>query len=72
MKITEVRSLSRDELMHKEKDLKKELFNLRFRQKMGEIENPMRIRQIRKDIARLKTVLRELVLNQVQDKEAGR
>jgi large subunit ribosomal protein L29 len=60
MKITELRSLSKDELLQKEKDLKKELFNLRFRHKMSELENPVKIRDIRKDIARVKTIMREL------------
>ncbi|MEK6692526.1 MAG: 50S ribosomal protein L29 [Nitrospirota bacterium] len=60
MKITEIRSLSKDELLQKEKDLKKELFNLRFRHKMGELENPVKIRDIRKDIARVKTITSEL------------
>ncbi len=60
MKITELRSLSKDELLQKEKDLKKELFNLRFRHKMGELENPVKIRDVRKDIARVKTIMREL------------
>lgn len=63
MAITELRSLSKDELMQKERDLKKELFNLRFRNKMGELENPMRIREVRKDIARVKTILRGLDRN---------
>ena len=45
--------------MTKERDLRKELFNLRFQQATGEIENPMRIRTIRKDIARILTVVAE-------------
>lgn len=60
MKITVLRALSKDELIQKENELRKELFNLRFRQRMGEIENPMKIREIRKDIARVKTILKEL------------
>lgn len=60
MKITEIRSLGKDELMQKERDLRKELFNLRFRHKMGELENPMKIREVRKDIAKVKTIMREL------------
>lgn len=58
-KIGELRDLSRDELLAKTDELKKELFNLRFQQAMGQIENPMRLRLIRKEIARAKTVLRE-------------
>ena len=55
----ELRDLSGDELQTKAADLKKELFNLRFQQAMGQIENPMRIRTLRRDIAKTKTVLKE-------------
>jgi large subunit ribosomal protein L29 len=55
----ELRDLSSDELQTKTVDLKKELFNLRFQQAMGQIENPMRIRTLRRDIAKTKTVLKE-------------
>jgi large subunit ribosomal protein L29 len=59
MKVSELRESTVDELTKKEEDLRKELFNLRFQQATGEIENPMRIRTIRKDIARVLTVLTE-------------
>ncbi|MEK6690037.1 MAG: 50S ribosomal protein L29 [Nitrospirota bacterium] len=59
-KIAEFKTLSMDELMQKERDLRKELFNLRFRHKMGELENPMKIREVRRDIARVKTIMSEL------------
>lgn len=55
----ELRDLSADELAAKTADLKKELFNLRFRQAMGQIENPMRLRVLRREIARTKTMLKE-------------
>ena len=55
----DLRDLSNEELQAKTTDLKKEMFNLRFQQAMGQIENPMRLRIIRKDIARAKTVLKE-------------
>jgi large subunit ribosomal protein L29 len=58
-KAKELRDLSSDELTTKTADLKKELFNLRFQQAMGQIENPMRLRTLRKDIAKTKTVLKE-------------
>jgi large subunit ribosomal protein L29 len=48
-----------DELNQKENDLRKELFNLRFQQATGEIENPMRIRAVRKDISKVLTVKSE-------------
>ena len=57
MKASELRETTVDELRKKEQDLRKELFNLRFQQATGEIENPMRIRAIRKSIARILTVI---------------
>jgi len=57
--VKELRDLSPEELSAKAVDLKKELFNLRFQQAMGQIENPMRIRMLRKDIAKTKTILKE-------------
>ena len=59
MKAAELREVTMEELGRKEQDLRKELFNLRFQQATGEIENPMRIRAIKKDIARVLTVARE-------------
>ena len=59
MKTADLRDTAPDELLKKEQDLRKELFNLRFRKATGEVENPMRIRAIRKDIARILTVLTE-------------
>ncbi|HUJ18881.1 MAG TPA: 50S ribosomal protein L29 [Nitrospirota bacterium] len=57
--VKDLRDLSSDELLTKAADLKKELFNLRVQQVMGQIENPMRLRTLRKDIAKTKTVLKE-------------
>ncbi len=59
MRARELRELSIDELSHKEKDLKEELFNLRFQRATGQLENLMRLTQVKRDIARVKTVLRE-------------
>ncbi len=58
-KARELRDLSNEELLAKAADLKKEMFNLRVQQAMGQIENPMRLRILRKDIAKTKTVLKE-------------
>ena len=58
-RVNELRDLSPEELQAKAADLKKELFNLRFQQAMGQIENPMRLRLLRKEIARAKTILKE-------------
>ncbi len=59
MKIKEIRDMSDAELDGKLKDLKEELFNLRFQAATGQLENPMRIPEVRKDIARIKTIARE-------------
>jgi len=50
-------------LMVKERELNEELFNLRFQQATGQLENVMRIPQVKRDIARLKTILKEKTLN---------
>ena len=59
MKAPEVRNLSDEELQTKAKELEEELFNLRFQLATGQIENVARIRIVRRDIARLKTLQRE-------------
>jgi large subunit ribosomal protein L29 len=58
-KTGEFRDRTIDELRQAEADMRKELFNLRFQQATGEIQNPMRIRAVRKDIARVLTVIGE-------------
>jgi large subunit ribosomal protein L29 len=58
-KPSELRMLTVDELKQEEKDLRKELFNLRFQKTTGEIENPLRMRHVRKDIARILTIITE-------------
>ena len=64
MKAQELRDLSPEELGLKLADLDKEAFNLRFQLAMGEIENPMRMREVRKTIAKIQTILREKELAQ--------
>ncbi|ARU61073.1 50S ribosomal protein L29 [Tumebacillus algifaecis] len=59
MKVKDIRNLSTVEIETKVNDLKDELFNLRFQLATGQLDNPMRIREVRKDIARAKTILRE-------------
>ena len=59
MKIAEIRAMSEDELNAKLKALKSELFNLRFAQATGSLTNPMQLRNIKKDIAKINTILRE-------------
>jgi len=59
MNIQEVRDLSNAELTQTIATLKEELFNLRFQQATGQLENPSRMREIKKSIARIKTVITE-------------
>jgi large subunit ribosomal protein L29 len=59
VKPSELRAMTIDELTKREQDLRKELFNLRFQQATGEIENPMRICAVRKDIAKVLTIRSE-------------
>lgn len=59
MKAKEIRDLSYDELVKKEKDLKAELFNLRFRLATGQLDNPMAIKDCKRDMARVKTIIRQ-------------
>ena len=59
MDVKELRGLVEAELHEKGQQLKQELFNLRFQLATGRIENPMKIRQARRDLARVKTIVRE-------------
>ncbi|QWR77018.1 50S ribosomal protein L29 [Candidatus Magnetomonas plexicatena] len=59
-KAAELKSLTETELITKERELRKELFNLRFQSATGEIQNPMRCRAVRKDIARVLTIKTQL------------
>ena len=63
MKASEVRKLSGDELEAKLLELKDELFKLRFQQAINQLDNPMRISAVKKDIARVKTVQRDIELH---------
>jgi large subunit ribosomal protein L29 len=59
MKTKEIRELTAEELNVKLKELKEELFNLRFRHAIGQLENPASLNTCKKDIAKVKTILRE-------------
>ena len=63
MKINEIRDMSAADLDKKLAELKEELFNLRFQMATGQCENPMKIREIKKSIARIKTVQRQNEIN---------
>lgn len=66
-RLSDLRSLTIEELKNEEASLRKELFNLNFRKATGEIENPLRIRQVKKDIARVLTIITEK--NQVKSEK---
>jgi large subunit ribosomal protein L29 len=59
MKSQQVRDMSEDELRGREKELQEQLFKLRFQKSIGQLDNGMKMREIRRDIARVKTVLRQ-------------
>ena len=59
MKAQELRELTEDELQQREKDLVDQLFKLRFQHALGQVENAMKLRNIRRDLARIKTVRKE-------------
>lgn len=68
MKASEIRELDRDELQRRLGTLREELFNLRFQLATGQLENTSRVRQVRKDIARILTILRERELQELNQK----
>lgn len=59
MNIAELRDKSSDELQTREHELREQLFKLRFQRATGRIENPMKIREVRREIARIKTLMTE-------------
>ena len=69
VKAKEIRDLTTEEVEQKVADLKQELFNLRFQAATGQLDNPMRIREVKRSIARAKTCLRERQLSR-ERKEA--
>ena len=66
MKATELRDKTAEELEAELKKLKEELFALRFQHAVNQLDNPLRIKAVKKDIARVKTILRELELSSVK------
>ncbi len=59
MKIKEMMELSVDELRHKEDELVDQLFKLQFQKSLGQLESPMKVKNIKRDIARIKTLLNQ-------------
>lgn len=69
MKVSEMRELSPEEKQRKVADLKEELFNLRFQLGVGQLENPGKMKQIKRDIARVKTIIKETEQESETDQE---
>ncbi len=63
MKGKDLKELTREELLKKEKDAKEELFNLRFQHSTGQLENTARLKLLKKDVAKIETILRQKELN---------
>jgi len=72
LKPSELREMTIEELKEKEKELRKELFNLRFQKATGEIQNPNRIKQVKRDIARILTIITEKERQKRNNKETER
>ena len=69
MKVSEIRELSLGEMQTKANDLREEMFNLRFQHGTGQLENTQKLKQTKRDIARLKTIIQEVIQKQDTDKE---
>jgi len=69
MRASEIRELSVEEKLRKVDDLKQELFNLRFQHEVGQLENPQKMKVVKRDIARVKTIIKESGLNHKTDQE---
>ena len=72
MKIKELRQLSSDELITKEKSFKKELFDLTYKKKIGAVEKPARFKNLRRMIAKIMTIIRERELDNERSVKAGK
>ena len=69
MKASEIREFSMEEKQRKLDDLKEELFNLNFQQETGQLENPQKMKQTRRSIARIRTILKEDEINKTDKEE---
>ena len=67
MKSSEIRDMAADEIQRKVDDLKEELFNLRFQHGAGQLENPQKLKLVKRDIARFQTIAREAELSTNED-----
>lgn len=80
MKARDLRDLTIEEVMQKKQEIEKENFNLKLRQATRQIDNPLRVRHLRRDLARIRTILKEHELNirkladgatEIKDRQAG-
>ncbi|MCL2095898.1 MAG: 50S ribosomal protein L29 [Oscillospiraceae bacterium] len=71
MKASEIRELGREEIQKKIKELKEELFNLRFQHAINQLDNPTRLNHVKKDIARSMTILREREITEQRNTAKG-
>ena len=69
MKAGEIRDLNLEEMHQKVSDLTEELFKLRFQHEIGQLDNPQVMKETKRDIARLKSIIREVALNPKKDNE---
>lgn len=67
MKTKEIRELSKDELITRKRDLRQEVFHLRMQQQSGQLEKPSQLRVLRREVARVETVLTEKISKAKQD-----
>lgn len=67
MKASDIRDMSMEEMLRKVDDLKEELFNLRFQHETDQLENPQKMKQVKRDIARVKTIIKQFE----SDKKTG-
>lgn len=67
MKASEIRDLSKEEMLRKVAELKEELFNLRFQHEIGQLENPQKMKVTKRNIARVKSIIKESERNSEED-----
>ncbi|MEO0076860.1 MAG: 50S ribosomal protein L29 [candidate division WOR-3 bacterium] len=72
MKATEIRNMTKEEMLRTLAELQDEHFKLRMRRASEELPNPIRLRMLRRDIARIKTILREMELKEKKDKNSNK
>ena len=69
MKIKELREFNREELQRKLEEMNEEMFNLKFQKGLNRLENPMRLKVVKKDIVRIKTIITEIDHNNSKNRE---